>query len=474
MKHQLITLTIIGLIISCKDLKKNDVENIKHIKPNVIYILADDLGYGDLGCYGQKMIQTPKIDQMAKEGMLFTDHYAGNTVCAPSRATLLTGLHQGHAPIRGNNKNSLKATEFTLAQMFKQAGYTTSMIGKWGLGQLGTSGVPNKHGFDTYFGYLNQIRAHNYYPDYLIKNGKKIILSNEVVFATEGYAKDIGQAATVKNEYSHALFMKEALRFLETPKQKPFFLYLPFTIPHANNEGTLTAKHGMEVPDLGIYVDKEWPEAEKSKAAMISLLDSDVGRILDKVKEMGLDENTLIIFTSDNGPHSEGGVDPDFFDSNGPLKGIKRDLYEGGIRVPFIARWPHKIAKNSKSDLPTAFWDMMPTFAEVAGQVLNHENDGISFVPTLFGNKEDQNVHDYLYWEFATKPFEAQAIRSGEWKLVHIHATDSWELYNLSTDIGEKTNVVLAHPEVALRLKTYMKEAHVFDKNYPFEVELAN
>lgn len=255
-KH-LVALAVIALLISCKDTKKNLVENVEHVKPNIIYIMADDLGYGDLGCYGQKMIQTPHLDQMARDGAIFTNHYAGSTVCAPSRASLLTGLHQGHASIRGNNKLVMKADEFTLAKMLKQAGYTTALFGKWGLGGVGTTGEPNKHGFDTYFGYLDQIRAHNYYPDYLIKNGTKITLSNEIVVATEGYAKGIGQAATVKKEYSHSLFIKEALQFLETPRQTPFFLYLPLTIPHANNEGKLTAEHGMEVPDLGIYADKQ-------------------------------------------------------------------------------------------------------------------------------------------------------------------------------------------------------------------------
>ncbi|MGI9553261.1 MAG: arylsulfatase [Aurantibacter sp.] len=471
MKKLLLILVLFPLI-GCKNDKKETAKKVQiPLKPNVIYILADDLGYGDLGCYEQEKIKTPNLDRMAQEGIHFTDHYAGNTVCAPSRVSLLTGLHQGHATVRGNKNNVLEDSDFTIAEMFRLSGYATALIGKWGLGGIGSPGEPGKQGFDDYFGYLNQTRAHNYYPDYLIRDGEKIPLSNEVVLAQEGYAKGVGSSATVKNDYSHSMFIDSALAYLERPRKKPFFLYLPLTIPHANNEGTLTADHGMEVPDLGIYSDKDWPEAEKAKAAMISLMDADVGRIMEKLKDLGLDENTLVIFTSDNGPHKEGGVDPDFFDSNGRLKGKKRDLYEGGIRVPFIARWPGRIVENTKSNLPTAFWDMLPTFADIIGHSVSRETDGISFLPTLLGQNEDQEEHEYLYWEFAEGNHDAQAVRGGNWKLIYVYKTDSWELYDLSKDIGEEINVISDYPEIAEKLKGHINEAHVYDADYELEGE---
>ena len=459
------------LIIGCKEGKRPISKLPEPTKPNIIYILVDDLGYGDLGCYGQEKIRTPNLDRMANEGIRFTDHYAGNTVCAPSRASLLTGFHQGHASVRGNNNNVLEDGDFTIAEMFRLSGYSTNLIGKWGLGEVGTTGGPSRQGFDNYFGYLHQTRAHNYYTDYLMQDGEKVPLKNKVVFAEKGYAKGIGSSATEKNDYSHSIFIDSTLAYLDKPKSKPFFLYLALTIPHANNEGLLTADHGMEVPDLGIYGDNDWPEAEKAKAAMISLMDADVGRILKKLEALGVADNTLVIFTSDNGPHKEGGVDPDFFDSNGQLKGKKRDLYEGGIRVPFIARWPGKISENTTSDLPTAFWDMLPTFADLIGDSVDRETDGISFLPTLLGKPDTQMVHDYLYWEFAEGNHDAQAVRSGNWKLIHIFKTGSWELYDLSTDIGEENNVISEHPEIVERLKGYMEEAHIYDPDYQLEGE---
>ncbi|MEM9142523.1 MAG: arylsulfatase [Bacteroidota bacterium] len=467
---KILAIVLVTLSLGCseKDTKKGAAVS-KRDSPNVIYILADDLGYGDLGCFGQDKIKTPNLDRMAQEGIVFTDHYAGNTVCAPSRASLMTGLHQGHAPIRGNTNNVLRENTFTIGQLFKSAGYATALIGKWGLGDLGSSGTPDKQGFDHYFGYLNQILAHNYYPDYLIKDGDSVRLANEVVKATKGYAKGKGQAATVKKEYAHNLFIAEALSWIETHRNDPFFLYLPLTIPHANNEGTLTAGHGMEVPDLGSYAHRDWPDAEKAKAAMISLLDEDVGRILHLLQILGLDQNTMVIFTSDNGPHREGGVDPNFFDSNGPLRGTKRDLYEGGIRVPFITQWKGKIAPGAKSHLPSAFWDMMPTFAEVLHVDLKENTDGISLMPALLGNTaiNARERTGYLYWEFGEGKYDAQAVREGKWKLLYVYRTDSWELYDLSKDIGENENVIAKHPAVAQRLKKRMAEAREPHGVYP-------
>ena len=473
MKRILLFFLISILTLSCKQKEPKETDTAQNTEPNIIYILADDLGYGDLGCYGQQKIKTPHIDRMASEGIRFTDHYAGNTVCAPSRASLLTGLHQGHAPVRGNRNNVLRDNDFTIAEMFRMSGYTTALIGKWGLGEADSSGEPSKQGFDSYFGYLHQTRAHNYYTDYLMYNGEQIPLKNEVVFADKGYAKGVGSSATTKNDYSHSIFIDSALTYLSKTREKPFFLYLPLTIPHANNEGGLTAEHGMEVPDLGIYSEEDWPSAEKAKAAMISLLDADIGRILGKLKELDIDDNTLVVFTSDNGPHAEGGVDPDFFDSNGKLRGKKRDLYEGGIRVPFIAKWPGKISAGSESDLPTAFWDMLPTFAEIIGHSVARDTDGISFLPTLLGNKKQQKSHNYLYWEFTEGERDAQAVRNGNWKLIYIYKTDTWELYNLAEDIGEENNVLADHPEIVEKLKGYMEEAHVYDPDYPFEGEKA-
>ncbi|MRI00166.1 sulfatase-like hydrolase/transferase [Kriegella sp. EG-1] len=469
---RLILLTILTFLCSCKELKKETVETIQEQqRPNVIYILADDLGYGDLGCYGQQKIKTPNIDSMAAEGMLFTNHYAGNTVCSPSRVSLLTGFHQGHATVRGNYKNELTASDFTIAKMFKNSGYETNLIGKWGLGPVGTAGEPSKQGFDNYFGYLNQTRAHNYYPDYLIYNGEKLHLTNEVVYINNEKSKGIKSSATKKNDYSHSIFIDSALTYISKPKSKPFFLFLPLTIPHANNEGELTADHGMEVPNLGIYANKDWPEAEKAKAAMISLLDSDIGRILAKLKDIGIDENTLVIFTSDNGPHKEGGVDPNFFNSSGPLRGKKRDLYEGGIRVPFIAKWPSEIEKNSKSELQSAFYDMMPTFAQIVNDTTSISTDGLSILPTLLGDIQNQQVHDYLYWEFSEGKHDAQAVIAGKWKLLCKYHPYAWELYDLSNDIGEQTNVAGDYPAIVQKLKSYIAQAHTYNENYLLEGE---
>lgn len=445
---------------------------IRKSKPNIIYILADDLGYGDLGCYGQRIIQTPEIDKMAAEGMRFTDHYAGSTVCAPSRCSLMTGLHTGHARVRGNADAPLLPEDVTVAELLKKAGYTTGLIGKWGLGEAGSSGVPNKKGFDYFFGYLNQIHAHNSYPDYLWRNDQKVPLDNEIEIIQEGYAKGIGSVARKKVTHSHDLFTEEALQFVKKNQAGPFFLYLAYTIPHANNEGIPMGQIGMEVPDLDIYKDRDWPEAQKAHAAMITRMDRDIGRLIRKLKELNIDKNTLVIFTSDNGPHGEGGADSNFFNSNGPLRGQKRDIYEGGIRVPMIARWPGKIKAGAESNHVSAFWDFLPTACEAAGGAAPKSTDGVSFLPELTGKA--QKAHDHLYWEFFEQGGR-QAIRKGRWKAVKNKMSGNpeapVELYDLSSDLGEERNLASDYPDIARELAALMQSSRRPSDVFQFDYE---
>ena len=438
-------------------------------RPNIIFILADDLGYGDLGCYGQQTIQTPNLDRMAVEGMIFTDHYAGTCVCAPSRCSLMTGLHTGHTYIRGNSEVQpmgqlpLPAETVTLPKLLKQAGYTTGLIGKWGLGGPGSTGIPNKQGFDYFFGYLCQRHAHNYYPEFLFRNEERVPLANEV--------KPINPpsgVATKRVQYSHDLFSAAALDFVARHKRKPFFLYLAYTIPHANNEA---GKNGMEVPSHGPYADERWPRPEKGYAAMITRMDADIGRLLARLKALGLDEKTLVLFSSDNGPHKEGGADPEFFDSNGPLRGQKRDLYEGGIRVPLIARWPGQIAAGSGTNHVCAFWDFLPTCCDLARVAPPEHIDGISILPTLFGEPERQEEHPYLYWEFHEQG-KKQAVRVGDWKAVRLNVAKDpdgpIELYKLKDDLGEERNVADQHPEIVQQMAEIMKTARTPSEHWPW------
>ncbi len=439
-------------------------------QPNIIFILTDDLGYGDLGCYGQQVIQTPNIDRMAAEGMLFTDAYAGSTVCAPSRCSLMTGLHTGHAYVRGNKEAKpmgqlpLPADAVTVPKLLKGRGYVTGLIGKWGLGGPGSSGAPNNQGFDYFFGYLCQRHAHNYYPEFLYRNDQRVPLANKVA----GDRDDGAGVATEKVEYSHDLIADEALQFIERNRQMPFFLYLALTIPHANNEA---GRAGMEVPSYGPYADEDWPEPQKGHAAMITRMDGDVGRLLDKLEELGIDADTLVLFSSDNGPHAEGGADPAFFHSSGPLRGMKRDLYEGGIRVPLIARWPGRIAAGSGTDHVCAFWDLLPTCCDLAGAIPPDDADGFSFLPTLLGKPVYQRKHRYLYWEFHEQG-KKQAVRMGFWKGVRLNvAADPdgpIELYDLRTDLGETTNVADENPEIVAQMVALMKAAHKPSETWPF------
>lgn len=425
--------------------------------PNIVFIMADDLGYGDLGCYGQKRIKTPNIDRLAAEGMRFTDFYAGSTVCAPSRCVLMTGLHTGHCFIRGNGKDNLRPDDVTVAEVVKQAGYATGMFGKWGLGHEGSTGLPTKQGFDEFFGYLDQHHAHNYYPTFLIHNGKRVSLKN--VVPNEG---QWGQGvATKKLEYSHNLIAKHALDFIRKNRERRFFLYVPLTLPHANNEANRVSRHAaMEIPDYGQYKDKDWPDAEKGLAAMISRADSDVGEIMRLLKEFNIDDKTIVFFTSDNGPHNEGSR-AEFFNSNGPVKGTKRDLYDGGIRVPFIARWPGKVEADSSSHHVGYFADVLATAADLVNVKAVPKTDGISIVPTLLGKADEQKKHDYLYWEFYEGK-NAQAVRMGKWKgIAKPFGSQTIELYDVTRDIGEEYNVAAKHPEVVEKVRAAIAEAHV-------------
>ncbi len=433
-------------------------------KPNIVFIMADDLGYGDLGCYGQRLIRTPNLDRLAAEGMRFTQFYAGATVCAPSRCVLMTGLHTGHCTVRGNadpQRQSLKDEDLTVAELLRQAGYRTALVGKWGLGEEGTPGLPNDQGFDYFFGYLNQAHAHNYYPEFLWRNKQKVRLRNVLRRDGKPYERIGAGVASKKVDYSHDLFAREALEFVRSSKDDTFFLYLALTTPHANNEGTRLTGNGQEVPDYGIYADRPWPDPDKGQAAMITRMDADVGRLVALLKELGIAENTVVMFTSDNGPHHEGGQNTERFDPNGPLRGMKRDLYEGGIRVPMIAWWPGHIEPGSVTDHVGYFGDLMATAAELAGVEVPEGLDSISFLPTLLGKPDKQKQHRYLYWEFYERG-SAQAVRAGRWKAVRKPMlTGKTELYDLSTDLGEQHDVADQHPDIVAKMEALMAEAHV-------------
>ena len=400
--------------------------------PNVIFIMADDLGYGDLGCYGQETIRTPNLDRMAAEGTRFTQVYAGSTVCAPSRCVLMTGYHTGHARIRGNARDPILPEDVTVAEVLKGAGYDTALVGKWGLGEEGSVGVPNRQGFDDFFGYLNQHHAHNYYPEFLYRQEERVTLPGNGIGPDDNVAVE-------RVTYSHDLFAEEAIGWVKEHAEGPFFLYLALTIPHANNEGGRATGDGMEVPDYGPYADEDWPDPEKGRAAMITRMDGDVGRLLDLLDDLGIDDDTIVFFTSDNGPHREGNSDPDFFDSNGPLRGIKRDLYEGGIRVPMIVRWPGHVPAGESDDQVWAFWDVLPTLAELAGaaDAVPSDIDGLSMLPAILGPDaagRPQEDHESLYWEFHEGRASKQAVRMGDWKGVRLSPSGPLELYDLATD----------------------------------------
>ena len=424
-------------------------------KPNIIFILADDLGYGDLGCYGQKLIRTPRLDRMAQEGMRFTQAYSGAPVCAPARCVFMTGKHTGHARIRGNSDRPIQAEDATVSAALHDAGYATGVFGKWGLGLEDSPGAPWKKGVDEFFGYLDQTHAHSYYPEFLWRNGSRF----EIPENRNGQ----------KRVYSHDLLADAALDFIRRHRDRPFFLYGAFTIPHAEvmvPEDSLAEYRGKwpePKPFAGAKTYGAQKEPRAVRAAMISRLDRDVGRLLDLLDELKLSENTLVIFTSDNGPITAGGQDPEFFDSNGPLRDLKFTLYEGGIRVPFLARWPGKIARGTENPLVADFADLFPTFAELGAARMPPGLDGVSIVPTLLGRTAQQKRREYHYWESAPQ----QAVRSGDWKLFRAAPDQRPELYNLAKDIGETTNVAAAHPEMVARLEKMLAAAHVDSADFP-------
>lgn len=442
-------------------------------RPNIIFILADDLGYGDLGCYGQQKIATPNLDRMAAEGLQFRNFYAGCTVCASSRSVLMTGQHMGHTWVRGNGngaEQALRTEDFTVAELLQQAGYATALCGKWGLGddRPGDTGLPNDQGFDHFFGYLNQVHAHNYYPEFLWLNKSRMSLRNVVQKSDRGYGGFVGGYATERVDYSHDLILADALHFVEANHDGPFFLYLALTIPHANNEGTRMSPdgNGQEVPHYGTYAQEDWPDPDKGQAAMITRMDYGIGLLLNRLKQLNIDDNTIVMFSSDNGPHDEGGHNTDRFQPSGPLRGMKRDLYEGGIRVPMIARWPGKTPAGQVTNHIGYFGDLMATAADLAGVAKPDNIDSISFAPLLSGNQDDQQAHDYLYWEFYEQGSK-QAVRFGNWKAVRMPMFDGdIELYDLGTDLGEAKNVAASHRDLVMRAAKMMDEAHTPNANW--------
>ena len=438
-------------------------------KPNVIYIMADDLGIGDLGCYGQRLISTPAIDQLAEEGMRFVQHYSGSTVSAPSRASLMTGLHTGHSFIRGNRGVTgpdgkpydypLAAEQVTVAELMKRSDYATACIGKWGLGGPESEGHPNRQGFDYFYGYLGQANAHRYYPQFLWENETKIELGGQ--------------------EWSHDMIIDKALQWIAANADDKFFLYLTPTIPHADlsppPEG-LGKYDGMfaEKPyTRGGYTPQEKPAA--TFAAMVGRLDADVQRIMDLLRGEDIADNTIVIFTSDNGTHVEGGHDPHLFDSNSGFRGTKRDLYEGGIRTPFIVCWPERITPGSVSHHVGAFWDFLPTMCELTGQSVPAGLDGISYLPALTSCGEAPR-HDYLYWEFHEEGGK-QAVLKDNWKLIRLQVDNPdltrVELYNLRSDPTESLDVSRLFPDKVAELARIMDGAHLPSPPYPFGWESA-
>ena len=459
--------------------------NAQNPKPNIIYIYADDLGYGELGSYGQTKIKTPNLDKMAAEGMRFTQHYSSAPVCAPSRCMLMTGKHGGHSYIRGNyemggfadstegGQMPLHEGAYTVAKMLKERGYSTALVGKWGMGVTGTTGSPLLHGFDYYYGYLDQKQAHNFYPTHLWENDQWDSLNNHFISVHTPikdtlHATDADFAYYKGNDYAPAKMTEKAAAFIKKNQEKPFFLYLPYTLPHLSLQAPdeyVNRYRGLfdEKPYYGQkgYAATRYPRS--TYAAMISFLDDQVGIIMKLVKDAGLDNNTIIMFSSDNGATFSAGVDTEFFNSVGGLRGLKMDVYEGGIRVPFIARWPGKIAAHSVSDLPAVQYDLFPTLAELTGKEVAGL-DGVSFLPTLMGKSSKQKLHEFMYFEYPENGGQV-AVRMGKWKGVRHNVRKNpvspWELFNIDSDRNETTDVSAQYPEIVQAMKVIAKREHI-------------
>jgi len=480
------TMVTAALLSSCGGTQAEEKKGTPENPLNVIYILADDMGYGDLSCTGQQRFSTPNIDRLAAQGITFTQHYAGCPVSAPSRSCLMTGLNVGHTPIRGNKEidpegqHPLPAGTYTLGRMFRDAGYVTGAFGKWGLGYPGSEGAPEKMGIDRFFGYNCQRQSHRYYPEHLWSDTVKYVIPENAAGACGRYAPDIIQ--------------KEALDFIRENSGRPFFTYLAYTLPHAeliSPEDTLLARYAgqyeerpykgidyAEVTEPAGYCSNDEPYA--AFASMMARLDAYVGQVTALVDSLGLTENTLIIFTSDNGPHREGGANPDYFLSYGPFRGVKRDLYEGGIRLPMIARLPGTIAEGTTSDHIATMYDMMPTFAEITGTELPITSDGLSVWPAMTGREDEQKTHETLYWEFHENG-GTLAVREGDWKVIafglngryeHLGETGfpglRYELYNIAEDIHEDHNLADRYPEKVQHLLEIARRTHVPNENFLF------
>ena len=449
MRHGQLLCSVLALGISLACILAAGLHVYASDKPNIIYLMVDDMGWGDAGCYGQKHISTPNIDQLAREGTRFTNVYAGGSVCAPSRCVLMTGKHLGHCRVRGNSgivggvgperRVPLEPVDVTVSMLLKQAGYSTGITGKWGLAEPETEGIPNKKGFDEWFGYLNQQHAHNYYPDYLWRNNSRVTLKGNLDGKTQ--------------EYSHDLFANFSLELVRKFRDKPFFLYLPWTMPHGK----------YVVPDLETYGDKDWPHDFKVHAAMVTRLDRDLGRLMNLLKELQLDKKTIVFFCSDNGgvERREG-----VLDSVGPFRGKKGSQYEGGLRVPMIVRWPDQVPAGRVCDDPWYFADVLPTLCEIGGAPIQDKMDGISVWPTLQGREQPELNTRKLYWEQFSGGFQ-QAVRQGNWKGHFVAGKDTFELFNLADDLLESTNVASKHPEIVSAMRSFMTAAHEPSKNWP-------
>ena len=453
-------------------------------RPNIVFILADDLGRGDLGCYGQTRIKTPNLDRLATEGMKFMQHYSGSCVCAPSRCTLMTGQHTGHAHVRANKEGGrgyagaegqlpIPAATVTVAKLLKARGYMTAAIGKWGLGGPESEGHPNQQGFDLFFGYLCQRKAHTHYPDYLWSNSEKVTLAGNQTVVENNRLVQVSA-----KQYSQDLMTDEALKFVRQNSTKPFFLYLPYTVPHLAlqvPDDSLVEYAGKlpEIPYDGKQGYLAHPTPRAAYAAMVTRMDREVGRLLSLLKELHLDENTIVFFSSDNGPITLAGADAKFFNSAENFRGQKMDLYEGGIRTPLLARWPGKIKPGSTTEHVSAFWDVLPTLVEIAGGKPPAGLDGISFLPTLLGRGE-QRRHEFLYWEYHERG-GSQAVRMGDWKAVRqkimSRSDGPIELYDLGRDVGEKGDVAAAHPDVVAKIARLFVAARTPSKEFPTPID---